>query len=207
MYGFLIFSSLSTKCPAGIYMRGIIYLNFGFQTSGDFAIIILISYITTTMRAYLSGGMERAKDSGASWRSSLERWLLKNLSHQSFNPVRVSKELLAARYPGIDRRRMKENKPDEFRALVSQMIDIDLHAVAQECDYCICYWDRSAQEGAGTQGEITLARYLGKPVYLVTKIPVKRIPGWVIGCSTHIFAGIPQLKRFLRGRYGRESLE
>ncbi len=188
-------------------MRGLIYLKFHSQARVDFAIIILISYIIITMRAYLSGGMEHAKNRGASWRSRLERWLLKNLSHESFNPVRASDEFLTARYPGIDQRRLKEDNLDEFRTLVGQIISIDLHAIEQQCDYCICYWDRSAQEGAGTKGEITFAKYLGRPVYLVTEIPMKRIPGWVIGCSSEIFSSISQLKRFLRRTYGRVSSE
>jgi hypothetical protein len=151
--------------------------------------------------------MEHAKNRGASWRSSLERWLLKNLSHESFNPVRASDEFLTARYPGVDQRRLKEDNLNEFRTFVGQIIAIDLQAIAQQCDYCICYWDRSAQEGAGTKGEITLAKYLGKPVYLVTEMPLKRIPGWVIGCSSEIFSSISLLKKFLRGKYGRVSSE
>jgi hypothetical protein len=187
------------------FTRKIIYCNILSQAREDFAIVILISYITITMRAYLSGGMEHAKDRGASWRFSLERWLLKYLSHESFNPVRASDEFIAARYPGIEQRRLKEDNPDEFRALVSQIIAIDLHAIAHQCDYCICCWDPSAQKGAGTQGEITLAKFLAKPVYLISEMPLKHIPGWVLGCSTIVFSDIPQLKKFLRGKYGRVS--
>ena len=159
------------------------------------------------MRAYLSGGMEHAKNRGASWRSSLERWLANTLSHDSFNPVRASDEFLAARYPGVNRRRLQEHDLEEFRIMLGQIIDLDLRALEKQCDYCICYWDRSAQEGAGTKGEITLAKYLGKPVYLVTELPLKNIPGWVIGCSSEIFSSIPRLKKFLRGVYGKVSSE
>lgn len=151
--------------------------------------------------------MEHARDRGASWRSSLEGWLSKNLAHDSFNPVRVSDEFIAARYPGINQRRMKEQNLGEFRALVGEIIAIDLHAIEQLCDYCICYWDRSAQQGAGTKGEITLAKYLGKPVYLVTEIPLSSVPGWVIGCSSEIFPNILQLKKYLRCVYGKVPSE
>lgn len=159
------------------------------------------------MRAYLSGGMEHARNKGAGWRHSLERWLLSALSHDSFNPVRASEEFLASRYPGIDRRRLKEEDPDEFRKLMGEIVDIDLQALERRCDYCICYWDRSAQEGAGTKGEITLAKYLGKPVYLVTGVPLKNIPGWVIGCSSETFSSIPRLKKFLLGIHGKDLSE
>ncbi len=157
------------------------------------------------MKAYLSGGMEHAPDRGSGWRVSLERWLSDTLSHESFNPVRSSDEFLAAHYPGLDRKRLKKSDPDEFAKFVGRLIDIDLRAIATECDYCICLWDRSARNGAGTQGEITLARYLGKPVYLVSDMPLEKIPGWVLGCSTRTFRSFGQLKRHLRTSYGRTA--
>ena len=55
--------------------------------------------------------------------------------------------------------------------------------------------------GAGTQGEITVAKYFKKPVYLVTKIDKIKIPSWVIGCSQEIFNDFNDLKQFLQNKY------
>ena len=53
--------------------------------------------------------------------------------------------------------------------------------------------------GAGTKGELTMAKYFGKPVYLVTSIPYHDIPGWVLGCTTQLFSSFDELNVFLRG--------
>jgi hypothetical protein len=116
--------------------------------------------------------------------------------------VSASQEFLLARYPDLNLRRLKKENIDEFRALVGQIITNDLQAVEKHCDYCICYWDRSAQEGAGTKGKITLAKYIRKPVFIVTGVPLSRVPGWVLGCSSEIFFSFRQLKKFLQSRYG-----
>jgi hypothetical protein len=42
-------------------------------------------------------------------------------------------------------------------------------------------------EICGSYGEITLAYFLGKPVYIVTDRNPTDIPHWAIGCSTQIF--------------------
>ena len=51
--------------------------------------------------------------------------------------------------------------------------------------------------GAGTKGELTMARYFGKPVYMVTAIPLQDIPGWVLGCTDRIFPSFEALQQFL----------
>jgi hypothetical protein len=62
----------------------------------------------------------------------------------------------------------------------------------------ICLWDEGAARGAGTKGELTMARFFGKPVYMVTAFPFADIPGWVLGCTTGIFPDFETLKRYLR---------
>jgi nucleoside 2-deoxyribosyltransferase len=42
-------------------------------------------------------------------------------------------------------------------------------------------------EICGTYGEITLAFYLGKPVYIITDRQTNKLPCWLVGCSTEIF--------------------
>ena len=50
-------------------------------------------------------------------------------------------------------------------------------------DCVICLWDEGAARGAGTKGELTIARYFGKPVYLVTRSRSKRYRGGCWGVS------------------------
>jgi hypothetical protein len=80
---------------------------------------------------------------------------------------------------------------------VEQLVDLDCREIAERSDYVICYWDQGAVRGAGTKGELTMARFFGKPVYAVTTIPFEDIPGWVLGCIEATFADFDSLKRYL----------
>jgi hypothetical protein len=84
---------------------------------------------------------------------------------------------------------------------VKKFVSIDSKEIAVRSDYVICYWDASAQRGAGTKGELTIARYFNKPVYMVTHMPKEKIPGWVLGCVTNFFNSFDQLKNFLLLKY------
>jgi hypothetical protein len=53
--------------------------------------------------------------------------------------------------------------------------------------------------GAGTKGEVTIAKHFGKPVYLVTSMRLEEIPGWVLACVTKIFSRFEDLFSFLTG--------
>ena len=46
------------------------------------------------MIAYLSGGMENAKDEGADWRNDITIWLKDNLGHSVINPVLESQKMV-----------------------------------------------------------------------------------------------------------------
>jgi hypothetical protein len=78
---------------------------------------------------------------------------------------------------------------------------MDCSEIAEQSDYVICNWDESAQRGAGTKGELTMARYVGKPVYMVTQMKLQDIPGWVLGCATKTFRTFEELQMFLRDQY------
>lgn len=150
------------------------------------------------MNIYLSGGMEYASDEGRHWREEMEQWLQTELGWTSFNPNRESERFLQVHLPGADFRDLKSSNPTRFRELVRQIVELDCRAVAEHSDMVICYWDESAIRGAGTKGEITIARYFNKPVYLVTSIPEMDIPGWVLGCATRIFPSFDAVRTFLK---------
>lgn len=139
------------------------------------------------MRVYLSGGMEYADGEGVAWRTELQGWIEKHLQHTVFNPNIESDRFFQAHHPGLDFRALKQKNISRYQDIVRQLVEIDCREIADRSDYVICYWDDGAAKGAGTKGELTMAKYFGKPVYLVTNFPLHEIPGWVLGCVTRTF--------------------
>lgn len=148
-------------------------------------------------RVYLSGGMEYAANEGRDWRSLLQDWLEKRLAAEVFNPNRESQNFFDRRYPGLDFRALKQTDPGSFQSVVRELVDLDCREIALRSDFVICFWDEGAMRGAGTKGELTMARYFGKPVYMITAIPLQDIPGWVLGCTDRIFPSFEALQQFL----------
>ena len=158
---------------------------------------------SATLQAYLSGGMEYADGEGALWRSELHGWIEKNLAHHVFNPNVKSDEFLSKHYAGVDFRQLRSKDLDRYRNIVQKIIELDCTEIARRSDYVVCYWDESAQRGAGTKGELTIARYFQKPVYLVTGLNLSEIPSWVLGCASRIFDSFSGLKQYLLKEYRR----
>jgi hypothetical protein len=152
------------------------------------------------MRAYLSGGMEYADGEGVNWRKEMQDWLQTKVKHSVFNPNVESDIFFADRYPNIDFREIKKTNTELYQEIVRHLVDIDCKEIADHSDYVICYWDEGAAKGAGTKGELTMARYFNKPVYLVTSFQLYDIPGWVLGCTSNIFKTFEELKQFLSNR-------
>ena len=149
------------------------------------------------MKVYLSGGMEYADGEGAGWRNSMQQWLETKLQHSVFNPNVESDKFFAEKYPRVDFRVAKKENIPLYTEIVRHLVEIDCHEIANHSDYVICYWDDGAAKGAGTKGELTMAKFFGKPVYLVTSFQLHDIPGWVLGCITKTFGDFEELKQFL----------
>ena len=158
-----------------------------------------------SLRVYLSGGMEFAKGEGADWRRVMEEWVQNNLGHSVFNPNKESDEFLALKCPDGQFRDLKHQDIDRYIDVIRDLVDIDCREIADRSDYVVCHWDESAQRGAGTTGELTMSRWVGKPVYMVTQMKLKDIPGWVLGCSTRVFGSFDELRRFLKQEYGAKQ--
>ena len=149
------------------------------------------------MRAYLSGGMEYAAGEGVQWRKDLQSWLENTLRHDVFNPNIESERFFRTQYPSVDFRGTKRENLQLYKEIARRLVEIDCQEIAKRSDYIICYWDEGAAKGAGTKGELTMARFFGKPVYLVTSTPLHEIPGWVLGCVTRTFLNFDDLKSYL----------
>ena len=89
---------------------------------------------------------------------------------------------------------MKKTDPSEYKNIIRKIINVDLDAVANNSDYLIVKWDESVFKGGGTHGEVTMAYWLKKPIFLVNKLPLDDISSWIFSCSTHIFENFEDLK-------------
>ena len=149
------------------------------------------------MRAYLSGAIEFSPDHGRAWRAAITPFL-ESLGHEVYDPaLDVKKNLTDEEVAHF--RNWKSTDITRFQATVRKIIDYDLDWIADRTDFIVCLWDEFAQRGAGTQAELTIAYRMKIPVYLIAAMPLSNVSGWIVGCSTAIFASVEELKLKLPG--------
>ncbi|MBI4534935.1 MAG: hypothetical protein HY708_01565 [Ignavibacteriae bacterium] len=151
-------------------------------------------------RVYLSGGMEYATNEGRDWRDELHGWLERELGCRVFNPNHESEKFIREHAPHLNLRQSKFDDLQRFQSVISRIVELDCGEIAEHSDFVVCYWDEAAMRGAGTKGELTIAKYFSKPVYIVTAMPHHDIPGWVLGCATQLFSSFDELKSFLSAK-------
>ena len=99
------------------------------------------------------------------------------------------------KYIGNDFRDMKTTNPTKYKKIIREIIKVDLESVVNQADYLIVKWDKAVFKGGGTHGEITMAYWLGKPVYLVNNLPINDVSSWIFSCSEEIFDNFENLKK------------
>tara|TARA_Y100001968_G_scaffold2193_1_gene1856 strand:- start:806 stop:1276 length:471 start_codon:yes stop_codon:yes gene_type:complete len=156
------------------------------------------------MIAYLSGGMENAIAEGADWRNDITIWLRDNLGHSVINPVLESQKMVKE-HNAQAYRTWKKNDPKKFKKFIRLLIDHDIKSVISHADYLIVLWDSSVLKGGGTHGEVTLAYWTGKPIFLVNKIPADDFSAWISSCSSKIYGSFDELKIELLSQYKLEE--
>jgi hypothetical protein len=91
------------------------------------------------------------------------------------------------------------------RSLVSShMIETDLIMV-KKADFLTVWIPKlNGYEICGSYGEVTLACYLGKPIYVITERSLKpsELPSWLVGCSTEIFISWSDYYEYIMEKYG-----
>ena len=152
------------------------------------------------MIAYLSGPIENAENDGANWRESITPWLKDEIKHDVFNPVLATRKIIS-NLTNTQFREMKDTNPKKYKNLIRQIIDLDIKAVVGETDYLIVNWNKSVFRGGGTHGEITLAYYLKKPIYLVNHVPLDDLSSWISSCATEVFDSFDDMKIYLLSEY------
>ena len=152
------------------------------------------------MIAYLSGPIENAHNDGADWRNDITQWLEQDLNHRVFNPVTetqsITKELNTD-----DFRLMKTTNPEQYKKIIRKIIQVDLDAVVKGSDYLIVNWDKSVFKGGGTHGEITMAHWFKKPVYMVNTLPIEDVSSWIFSCTDFVCNNFDDLKTELKKIY------
>ncbi len=156
------------------------------------------------MIAYLSGGMENAVNEGADWRADIKIWLKENLGHSVIDPVLESQKIVQE-HNAQSYRSWKKTEPKKFKGFIRLLIDHDIKSVINHADYLIVLWDRSVLKGGGTHGEVTLAYWVGKPIFLVNKLPVEDFSAWISSCSSNIYNSFDELKIDLLSKYKLEE--
>ena len=144
--------------------------------------------------------MEYAKNGGADWRKEITLWLITNLNHSVIDPVIESKKLIK-NYKEEEFRSWKQTNPEKYVEIMRRAIIKDLDAVVNKADYIICLWDENVFKGAGTHSEVTSAYYHGKPIYLINKLGINDLSGWVMSCATEIVNDFDSLKVLLKNKY------
>lgn len=150
------------------------------------------------MLFYLAGSIEYSPDLGKGWRAEVAP-LLKSLGHEVYDPAEDERKNLTE-IEARDFRAWKAADLPRFQRTVRKIIAYDLDLIERECDAIICYWDRYAGRGAGTQGELTFAHRLGIPVYLICGVPLAEMSGWLLGCASEVFDDLDGFRRFISAR-------
>jgi len=150
----------------------------------------------TPLIAYLSGGMENAQNDGAGWRSNMTNWLKVNLGHDTIDPVIESKKLVIAQ-GAEEYKDWKTTNHGKYKEFIRLLINQDLRAVIGKADYLIVLWDESILYGGGTHGEVTMAYWVDRPIFLVNKLPKEKLSGWISSCSSATFDSFDELKKAL----------
>jgi len=150
------------------------------------------------MLFYLAGSIEYSPDLGKGWRAEIAP-LLKALGHEVYDPAEDERKNLTE-IEAREFRAWKTSDLPRFQRTVRKIIAHDLDLIERECDAIICFWDRHAGRGAGTQGELTFAHRLGLPVYLICGMPVAEMSGWLLGCASEVFTDLDGFCRFISAR-------
>lgn len=140
------------------------------------------------LRVYLAGAIEKAPDGGVAWRRELTRFLRDELGHVVHDPTVHESHALTEE----ERRNFRSWKADpaafpQFRSALAKIIHADLFRIVHQSDYVFTYWDEYVTPGGGTHGEVTVARMLGIPVFMVYTLPRAEMSSWILGCATEVF--------------------
>ena len=131
---------------------------------------------------YLAGAISKCEDGGLAWRLGIMPHLHK-LGYDTFNPVTEQPKL-----SGVDKDLLRQQKLTDlnlYKESCHKVVDVDLK-VLKKCSLVVCKLDDNVFGGAGTFGELTVARYLEIPVFawIDFRAGMSSVPDWAMGCIT-----------------------
>ncbi len=150
--------------------------------------------------AYLSGGMQFAKDLGGAWREECSKELL----NMGYFPLDIT-ELDVAYNKAFCKPEMPKTSEEiaKYKAEMRRhFIEADLKLIHDNSDFLIVYYDESASRGAGTISEAQYAYLYGIPVFLVGDYQTEDdmlndISGWLLALCTKHFTKFEDLYAYL----------
>jgi hypothetical protein len=158
---------------------------------------------------YLAGAIEAAPDGGVTWRQEVTP-TLEAIQFKVFDPCIETDGLLAKKLGwekfSIEKwRELKIENPEKFKRIGEWIVKQDLKAVINS-DILLTYFDKYVTRGAGTYGEITVARFMGLANLLIIAPDFERkdIPLWVLGCVDKIFNSVNEAFYYLECEYYAE---
>lgn len=147
-------------------------------------------------KIYLAGGMENAPNFGVEWRERAEKWLTK-AGWDVHNPCTKETTIFKRRgVKGSTYHKLKTKKTlDIYVSIMKDLIDFDKEVI-RNVDMVLVYWDEYVY--GGTIDEIGYARENSVPVILMSKLPLRRISGWVLGrADGNVFFTWKDIKEYL----------
>ena len=145
------------------------------------------------LSTYLSGGIEIAPDSGIPWRNKITPFLTQQLNLLVYDPCKISKNLQQKKNLTFSSyQEWKKANIQSFTEYMKQCVKVDSQIIKNRIDFMIVYWDKYC--GTGTISQIALAKEYNIPTYMVTKMKLNQIGGWILGCEPTIFENFEDLK-------------
>ena len=152
-----------------------------------------------SMTVYLSGPIDDASDKGAQWRDDITPFLT-NMNVKVINPLKHTfcgiQELNEIKRPLIASL-LESGNIEKVHKEIKQFNRWDLHSV-DISTFVIVNYDTSCHM-CGTYHELFTAAREHKPVLLVCKKPINKLPMWIYGIvePQYMFESWDQLKIYL----------
>ena len=153
-------------------------------------------------RTYLTGPITLLNNGECrEWRNMITKEL-KILNIHSLNPFNIAGNTDLIRKK-IHRANQSGNLETTRLLVRTHMITTDLKMVEKSDFITVWIPKLNGYEICGSYGEITLAYYLNKPIYVITERSLKpsELPSWLVGCSTEIFKSWEDYLKFIKREY------
>lgn len=147
--------------------------------------------------AYLSGGMQFAKDMGSDWRIECS----KRLIEMDYFPLDICllDRQYAKRYGELYFPADESNHLQYKANFRQHFIYADVELIKRDTDFLILLYDESARRGAGTISEAQVAYMHNIPIFLMSAYEnwYREVPGWLQGLCTKVFTSFEDIYTYL----------